>query len=103
MYISVTDPIGRAINRTKWITFQPFSLGKWFVLGFVAFLATLDEGGASGNFNLPDSGRGRRPAPVPGPAPGPAPGPGSWPGGPGPGGTSGSADNPFEQAWNWVS
>ena len=45
MPISVTDPIGRAIARSKFMTFQPFTIAKWFTLGFVVFLAALDEGG----------------------------------------------------------
>ncbi len=51
--ISVTDPINDAFARTKLILFRPFDLGKWFVLGFSAFLAGLDGSGgachASGN------------------------------------------------------
>src|SRR6266508_1698239 len=71
MAISVTDPIERSISRSKYITFQPFYLGKWFVLGFVAFLASLGEGGGGGNFNVPGGGGGgRAPAPMPGPGPG---------------------------------
>ena len=50
MTFSATDPITRAIERAKLITFQPFDFGKWLVLGFSAFLASLDEGG-SFNFN----------------------------------------------------
>jgi hypothetical protein len=51
--ISITRPIGDAIERTKWILFQPFDLGKWFILGFCAFLAGLGEGGggSGSNFN----------------------------------------------------
>lgn len=36
MSISVIEPISAAMARAKYITFQPFNLGKWFVLGFVA-------------------------------------------------------------------
>lgn len=57
MSISVTDPIGQAINRAKFITFQPFDLGKWFVLGFVAWLATLGEGGCDGGGGGGSGGR----------------------------------------------
>jgi hypothetical protein len=60
MPISITDPIGQAINRSKFITFQPFNIGKWFVFGFIVFLATLDEGGNTNyrqNFPMP-GGRG---------------------------------------------
>ena len=48
MKISVIDPIPTAIERTKLILFQPFDLGKWFKLGFCAFLAMLGEGGGGG-------------------------------------------------------
>ncbi len=50
--ISVIEPIGMAINRTRDILFRPFDLGKWFVIGFCAFLAMLGEagGGPGGNF-----------------------------------------------------
>ena len=45
MVISVVNPVGAAIGRTKHVLFQPFDLGKWFVLGFCAFLAYLGKGG----------------------------------------------------------
>lgn len=48
--ISVIDPIADAIERTKFILFSPFDIGKWFTIGFCAFLAFLGEGGGS-NFN----------------------------------------------------
>ena len=54
--------------------FQPFDLGKWFVLGFCAWLAQLGENGG-GHFNMPSGG------------------------GPGGGGGGGS---PFEEAFHWV-
>ncbi len=43
MRVSVTEPLGQAIKRTTQITFGPFDLGKWFVLGFSAWLATLGD------------------------------------------------------------
>ena len=43
--ISVVEPIGAAIEKTKEILFQPFDIGKWFTIGFCAFLATLGSGG----------------------------------------------------------
>ena len=52
MTLSVTEPISRAINRTREILFEPFDIAKWFKLGFCAFLAHLADssgGGASGN------------------------------------------------------
>jgi hypothetical protein len=48
--ISITDPIRPAIAHTKRILFEPFRAGKWFVLGFSAFLAQLGTGGTF-NFN----------------------------------------------------
>jgi hypothetical protein len=65
--ISVTAPISPAIRRAKWITFQPFDIRKWFVLGFCAFLASLGEGGYNFNFNGGGGGGGGRPRPVGGP------------------------------------
>jgi hypothetical protein len=45
MAISVVNPVSTAIERTRRILFEPFDAGKWFVLGFCAFLAHLGEGG----------------------------------------------------------
>ena len=58
MKISVINPISPAIERTKLVLFRPFDLGKWFKLGFCAFLATLGEGGSpnSGGSSGGDSG-----------------------------------------------
>lgn len=50
--ISVIDPISPAIERVKTILFRPFDLGKWFVIGFCAWLACLGSGGVP-NFNFP--------------------------------------------------
>jgi hypothetical protein len=88
--ISVTAPIDQAIHRTKRTLFQPFSIGKWFTLGFCAFLASLGEGGG-GNINIPTpggGGGGGTPAPAPFPRPTPPGGPasGPWPGSGGSGG-----------------
>jgi hypothetical protein len=49
--ISVTDPISPALERVKQILFRPFDLGKWFTIGFCAWLAMLGEGGGGGGFN----------------------------------------------------
>lgn len=49
--ISVTAPLTQAIDRVKLVLFQPFDLGKWFIIGFCAWLAQLGEGGGGGNFN----------------------------------------------------
>jgi hypothetical protein len=50
--ISVIEPIGAAIEKTKQILFKPFDIGKWFAIGFCAWLATLGKGGGGGNFNF---------------------------------------------------
>ena len=47
MNISYSDPLSRAWNRMKKALFQPFDIGKWFTIGFTAFLATLMAGTGS--------------------------------------------------------
>ena len=47
--ISVTLPVGQALDRVKKVLFQPFDIGKWFVIGFCAWLAYLGEGGGFGS------------------------------------------------------
>jgi hypothetical protein len=47
--ISVIDPISQAVDRTRDILFRPFDIGKWFVLGFCAWLAGLGQGGGGGS------------------------------------------------------
>ena len=48
--VSVIDPIGPALEAVKTILFRPFDLGKWFIIGFCAWLAQLGSanGGGSG-------------------------------------------------------
>ena len=46
--ISVVDPIGAAVEWVKVVLFRPFDPGKWFVIGFCAWLANLCEGGGGG-------------------------------------------------------
>lgn len=41
-------PTSRAFDGTKRVLFQPFELGKWFVLGFSAWLAGLLDGNGGG-------------------------------------------------------
>jgi hypothetical protein len=49
--ISVVEPLSPAFEYVKKVLFQPFDIGKWFVLGFCAWLAQLGEsGGGGGNF-----------------------------------------------------
>jgi hypothetical protein len=65
MAISVVNPVSTAIERTRRILFEPFDAGKWFVLGFCAFLAHLGEGGYGPPSTPPDNnprgGGGRGP------------------------------------------
>lgn len=49
--ISVTTPVGQAIERVRLVLFNPFDLGKWFVIGFCAWLAGLGERSGGGSFN----------------------------------------------------
>ena len=42
MQISFTNPYNRAWLRMKSALFGPLDLGKWFALGFTAWLAQLD-------------------------------------------------------------
>ncbi len=49
--ISVTEPVSPALERVKTMLFKPFDPGKWFVIGFCAWLAYLGEGGGDGGFN----------------------------------------------------
>ena len=50
--ISVIDPISPAFERVKLILFKPFDIGKWFVIGFCAWLAFLGSGGGGGGPNF---------------------------------------------------
>jgi hypothetical protein len=49
--ISVTVPVSQAYDRVKLMLFQPFDLGKWFIIGFCAWLAGLGESGGGSGFN----------------------------------------------------
>lgn len=44
---SIGQAIGDAYDWTKHVLFRPFDLGKWFVIGFSAWLAGLGERGGS--------------------------------------------------------
>jgi len=50
--ISVAEPVSPALERVKLVLFRPFDPGKWFVIGFCAWLAQLGEGGFRGNYNF---------------------------------------------------
>src|SRR2546425_11959605 len=56
--VSVTRPVGQAIDRVKRVLFQRFNAGKWFVIGFCAWLASLGGGGFHGGFNYRGGGGG---------------------------------------------
>ena len=57
--VSVVAPVNQAFDRAKHMLFQPFDIGKWFVIGFCAWLATLGESGSSFHGNFPSGGGGR--------------------------------------------
>ena len=63
--ISVTEPVSPALERVKTMLFKPFDLGKWFTIGFCAWLAFLGASGSGGggfnnaftnNFNANNGG-----------------------------------------------
>jgi hypothetical protein len=43
LHVSVVEPLTPAIERVKTMLFRPFDLGKWFVIGFCAWLAELGK------------------------------------------------------------
>lgn len=49
--INVVEPVSPALERVKMMLFKPFDPGKWFTIGFCAWLASLGEGGGGGGFN----------------------------------------------------
>jgi len=46
MQVRFLHPLENGFNRMKTALFRPFDLGKWFVVGFTAFLAHLSGGSA---------------------------------------------------------
>ncbi len=61
MQTSYSQPLDHAWRRMKTLLFHPFDLGRWFVLGFTAWLAQLaggysggGSGGGSGKFRIFD-------------------------------------------------
>lgn len=60
--VSVTAPVQPALDWTKRLLFRPFDLGKWFTIGFCAWLAYLGQGGVNGGSALKSPGR----VPLPG-------------------------------------
>lgn len=54
--IEIIAPLSQAVELMKRILFRPFSLEKWLVIGFAAFLAHLGGGGRF-NLNVPANWR----------------------------------------------
>jgi len=53
--INVVEPVSPALEHVKRMLFQPFDPGKWFIIGFCAWLARLGEAGfcsGGGNYNF---------------------------------------------------
>jgi hypothetical protein len=48
--INVVEPVSLAFERVKLMLFRPFDLGRWFVIGFCAWLADLGEAGSGSGF-----------------------------------------------------
>jgi hypothetical protein len=59
-YVSVIDPLNPAIQRSRKMLFEPFDLGKWFVIGFCAWLAQLGNFGGGGGGGPGSPGRYRQ-------------------------------------------
>jgi hypothetical protein len=57
--LSVIAPVDPALRYTRRLLFERFDIGKWFALGFTAFLASLGQGGG---LNPGFHGGGRSPA-----------------------------------------
>jgi len=57
--VSVVEPVGKAFDWTLQVLFRPLDPGKWFTIGFCAWLAFFGESG--GGFHFPGGGgRGGR-------------------------------------------
>lgn len=52
--ISIVEPVGKAFDWTLQVLFRPLNPGKWFTIGFCAWLAFFGESG--GGFNFPGGG-----------------------------------------------
>ncbi len=48
--IEIFEPFKAALDLTWLILFQPFDIGKWFIIGFAAFLSHLAGGGFNFNY-----------------------------------------------------
>lgn len=56
--IEFVEPLERAYAGMKRRLFNPADLGKWFTLGFAAWVAQLGENGGGGGINLPGNNSG---------------------------------------------
>ncbi|MCB9868122.1 MAG: hypothetical protein H6816_15970 [Phycisphaerales bacterium] len=76
MALQILEPFNQSIQHTKKVLFRPFDLGRWFTIGFCAWISSFLEGGGnfSGIWNMGGRGGG---------------GGGGWPGFPGGQGGSG--------------
>ena len=54
--VAYIAPLEAGWARMKELLFRPFDLGRWMVIGFTAWLASLGEGGG-GNFNFGNSSK----------------------------------------------
>lgn len=50
--VAISPGLSNAWQRMKYFLFQPFDLGKWFVVGFAAFLASLGDRSSGGGGDL---------------------------------------------------
>lgn len=61
--VKVVEPVGHAWDRMLEVLFRPFDIGRWFTIGFCAWLATLGESWGGGGFGGGDNrgpGRGQQ-------------------------------------------
>ena len=57
-HVSVIDPLSPAIERVTTILFRPFTLDKWLIIGFAAWLSRLGRSGNPGaGFRIGQIGR----------------------------------------------
>jgi hypothetical protein len=56
---SCTDPVTPAYERMKDILFRPFNLGRWFAIGFCAWLAAFGAGGGGISVPTPSGSMGQ--------------------------------------------
>ena len=49
--VTLSEPARQAWEGMKMVLFRPFDMGKWFLIGFSSWLATLGQGGGAFNWN----------------------------------------------------